>query len=108
MGLFIGMLVLLRGLSLNFFKIFISGDRRPGREDAWNPNVAGLAKRDLLKDVLSVFCMFPLTALRTICSFCHFLIQLEVRHWRDLLLTGKICSRKRQATNSLCTFAFFK
>ncbi|PPQ69736.1 hypothetical protein CVT25_010445 [Psilocybe cyanescens] len=28
---------------------------RPGREDHWNPNVAGLSKRDLLKDVLSVF-----------------------------------------------------
>ena len=35
----------------------LSGNRRPGREDTWNPNVVGLAKRDLLKDVLSVFCM---------------------------------------------------
>ncbi|KAF8956290.1 histone transcription regulator 1 [Flammula alnicola] len=28
---------------------------RPGREDTWNPSVVGLSKRDLLKDVLSVF-----------------------------------------------------
>ena len=59
MGLFIGMLVLLRGYirwtaDLFLFRV----NRRPGREDLWNPNVAGLAKRDLLKDVLSVFCMF--------------------------------------------------
>ncbi|PFH50533.1 hypothetical protein AMATHDRAFT_144901 [Amanita thiersii Skay4041] len=28
---------------------------RPGRDDGWTPTVAGLSKRDLLKDVLSVF-----------------------------------------------------
>ncbi|KAH9477977.1 Protein HIR1 [Psilocybe cubensis] len=28
---------------------------RPGKEENWNPSVAGLSKRDLLKDVLSVF-----------------------------------------------------
>ncbi|KAF8886135.1 histone transcription regulator 1 [Infundibulicybe gibba] len=28
---------------------------RPGREDAWSPLVAGVQKRDLLKDVLSIF-----------------------------------------------------
>lgn len=42
---------------IDLFFCFSSGDRRPGREDLWNPNVAGLAKRDLLKDVLSVFGM---------------------------------------------------
>ena len=31
--------------------------RRPGREDGWNPTVVGFSKRDLLKDVLSVFGM---------------------------------------------------
>ena len=34
------------------------------------------------------------------------LFQLEVRRWRDLLLIGKICSKKRQTTNNLCRFAF--
>ena len=29
--------------------------RRPGKEDNWHSNVVGLSKRDLLKDVLSVF-----------------------------------------------------
>ena len=29
--------------------------RRPGRDDSWSPTVVGLAKRDLLRDVLSVF-----------------------------------------------------
>ena len=28
---------------------------RPGREDVWSPTVVGLSKRDLLKDVLSIF-----------------------------------------------------
>ncbi|KAF9450204.1 WD40 repeat-like protein [Macrolepiota fuliginosa MF-IS2] len=28
---------------------------RPGRDDGWTPTVAGMAKRDLLKEVLSVF-----------------------------------------------------
>ncbi|KAG6914965.1 hypothetical protein DXG01_014188 [Tephrocybe rancida] len=28
---------------------------RPGREDSWSPTVVGLPKRDLLKDVLSIF-----------------------------------------------------
>ncbi|KXN91799.1 Protein HIR1 [Leucoagaricus sp. SymC.cos] len=28
---------------------------RPGRDDGWSPTVAGLAKRDLLKEVLSIF-----------------------------------------------------
>ncbi|KAF5383088.1 hypothetical protein D9615_005075 [Tricholomella constricta] len=28
---------------------------RPGREDTWSPSVIGLPKRDLLKDVLSIF-----------------------------------------------------
>ncbi|KAF8632896.1 hypothetical protein AX17_004742 [Amanita inopinata Kibby_2008] len=28
---------------------------RPGREEAWTPTVAGMTKRDLLKDVLSIF-----------------------------------------------------
>jgi len=28
---------------------------RPGRDDVWNPTVVGIAKRDLLKDVLTVF-----------------------------------------------------
>ncbi|GLB39062.1 putative required for replication-independent chromatin assembly and for the periodic repression of histone gene transcription during the cell cycle [Lyophyllum shimeji] len=28
---------------------------RPGREDSWSPSVIGLSKRDLLKDVLSIF-----------------------------------------------------
>lgn len=32
--------------------------RRPGREDGWNPTVVGFSKRDLLKDVLSVFGMY--------------------------------------------------
>jgi hypothetical protein len=30
-------------------------DSRPGREDVWSPTVLGLSKRDLLKDVLSIF-----------------------------------------------------
>lgn len=42
---------------------------RPGREDPWNPNVAGLAKRDLLKDVLSVFCMLSLFFFRTVPNY---------------------------------------
>ncbi|KAI0765257.1 WD40 repeat-like protein [Fomes fomentarius] len=29
--------------------------RRPGRDDAWTPTVAGLPKRDLLKEVLNIF-----------------------------------------------------
>lgn len=28
---------------------------RPGREEGWTPNVAGMAKRDLLKEVLTIF-----------------------------------------------------
>ncbi|KZT35016.1 WD40 repeat-like protein [Sistotremastrum suecicum HHB10207 ss-3] len=28
---------------------------RPGREESWTPTVCGLAKRDLLKDILSIF-----------------------------------------------------
>jgi len=36
-------------------------------------------------------------------SFHFFpLLQLEARHWRDLLLIGKIHSKRRQATNNLC------
>lgn len=35
------------GLMLDF--------RRPGRDEAWCPTVSGLSKRDLLKDVLSIF-----------------------------------------------------
>ena len=31
--------------------------RRPGREDSWSPTVVGSSKRELLKDVLSVFGM---------------------------------------------------
>ena len=42
---------------------------RPGRDDPWNPSVAGLAKRDLLKDVLSVFCMFSFSIYRTLLIF---------------------------------------
>ena len=86
--------------------IYISGNRRPGREDLWNPNVAGLAKRDLLKDVLSVFCMFLYHTLQ-LSAHLSFLIQLEARRWRDLLLTGKIRSKKQQATNNLCRFDKF-
>ncbi|KAF8156781.1 WD40 repeat-like protein [Crassisporium funariophilum] len=45
---------------------------RPGREDGWNPSVSGLSKRDLLKDVLSVFARSKtLTSLAT--------------HWQDIL-----------------------
>ena len=29
--------------------------RRPGRDDSWSATVAGLSKRDLLREVLSVF-----------------------------------------------------
>lgn len=37
----------------------ISDDcRRPGRDDGWTPTVAGLGKRDLLKEVLSIFGAF--------------------------------------------------
>lgn len=32
--------------------------RRPGREESWTPTVCGLAKRDLLKDILSIFGTF--------------------------------------------------
>jgi len=28
---------------------------RPGREENWSPTVVGLSKRDLLKDILSIF-----------------------------------------------------
>lgn len=28
---------------------------RPGREESWSPSVVGLSKRDLLRDVLSIF-----------------------------------------------------
>ena len=31
------------------------GRRRPGRDDSWSPTVLGFSKRDLLKDVLSIF-----------------------------------------------------
>ena len=30
-------------------------DRRPGRDDGWCPTIISIPKRDLLKDVLSVF-----------------------------------------------------
>lgn len=29
--------------------------RRPGRDDGWSPTVLGLAKRDLLREVLLIF-----------------------------------------------------
>ena len=32
--------------------------RRPGRDDSWCPSVIGMSKRDLLKEVLSVFGMY--------------------------------------------------
>jgi hypothetical protein len=28
---------------------------RPGKTETWNPTVAGLSKRDLLKEVLTIF-----------------------------------------------------
>jgi protein HIRA/HIR1 len=72
--------------------IFILGDRRPGREDQWNPNVASLAKRDLLKDVLSVFCMFPLPHYRLSAQFCPLSITARSKtlaklaiDWQDML-----------------------
>lgn len=36
-----------------FFFFFVFS--RPGRDDSWSPTILGLAKRDLLRDVLNVF-----------------------------------------------------
>jgi hypothetical protein len=79
----------LRQTGLTRLLIYSHTHRRPGKEDHWHSNVAGLSKRDLLKDVLSVF------GTENDC-FSYFAVvlntffQVEARRCKDSLRSGKI------------------
>ena len=65
--------------------------RRPGKEDNWNSNVAGLSKRDLLKDVLSVlgtensFSYFAVVLNENITLGRSKTLQRLATEWQDIL-----------------------